>query len=117
MDQQYTYEYCFESEGREIVCHVSHGFDEITDLESISVFPHRERRALALALMAKYPADHYHDLDSSDVVCPFAVQLKKLFQNNLKVFWTRKFRITMLFYTGSFLTKTRIVSEGALLPL
>ena len=102
MGQGFKYEYYFESEGRDIICHVSYAFDEIADLETISVFPHQERRKLALALMAKYPANQYHDLDPSDIVCPFAVRLKELFSDTLKVFWTDKIQMTMLFYTGYF---------------
>lgn len=99
MAHHFIYEYAFESEGREILCHV-YNFDSITDLEAISVFPHRERRELALKLMKKYSARVYHALDHSDIDCAFAVQLKRLFNDKLKVYWTNKLGITMLFYTG-----------------
>ena len=100
MGQQYTYEYVFEKDTQEIIAHVSYAFGEISDLETISVFPHRERREFAIALMNKYCADQYHKLDATDIACPFAVQLNELFEGNLKVYWTSKFRVTMLFYTG-----------------
>ena len=83
-----------------MIAHVTHAFDEISDLESISRFPHRERREFALALMANYEADKYHTIDPNDVTCLFAVQLKELFNDSFLVYWTKKFRVTLLFYTG-----------------
>ena len=100
MGQQFTYEYVFESNGEEVITHVSYAFDEISDLESISRFPHRERREFAMNLMAKYEADKYQTIDPSDVACPFAVQVQSLFDVPLMVYWTRKFRATLLFLTG-----------------
>ena len=75
-------------------------YSKFSDLESISRFPHRERREFALALMAKYEANNYHALVPDDITCPFAVQLQELFQDSFMVYWTKKFRVTLLFYTG-----------------
>ena len=97
---QFIYEYVFESDGGDVVAHVSYAFENISELETISCFPHQERREFALSLMAKYEADKYHVIDPIDVACPFAVQLQKLFEGSLKVYWTRKFRATLLFFTG-----------------
>ena len=98
MGQQYTYQYVLDSDGEEIIAHVSYAFDDISDLESISRFPHRERREFALSLMTKYEADKYHTIDPNNIVCPFAVQLQILFEDSFMVYWTRKFRTTLLFY-------------------
>ena len=100
MGHSFIYEYDFESEGSEVIAHVSHAFDDISDLESISRFPHRERREFALNLMAKYEANKYHALVPNDITCPFAVQLQELFQDSFMIYWTKKLRVTLLFYTG-----------------
>ena len=103
MSQHFAYEYVFESGGSEILAHVSYAFDEISELESISNFPHRERREFATAMMAKYAENHYQKLDPSDITCPFAERLNELFENELTIYWTRKFRVTMIFFTGFFI--------------
>ena len=101
MDQHnFIYEYVFESDGSDIIAHVSHAFDTISELETISGFPHRERREFALHLMAKYEAEKYHTIDPTDVTCPFAVQLQTIFKDSFMVYWTKKFRVTLLFFTG-----------------
>ena len=102
MGHHFTYEYCFDSDDCEVLCHVSYAFDNIAELENISVYPHHERRELAKSLMSKYPAEEYHSLSPSDITCPFAVKLNELFEGNLKVYWTKKFRLLLLFYTGLF---------------
>ena len=110
MSQQFVYEYVFEAGGSEILAHVSYAFYEISELESISTFPHRERREFATAMMAKYAENHYQKLEPSDITCAFAKRLNELFENELTVYWTRKFRVTMIFFTGFSLNFTRVIS-------
>ena len=101
-DNQFIYEYVFELNGHDIVAHVSYAFETIAELETISCFPHRERREFATNLMAKYEANKYHIIDQSDITCPFAVQLQNMFDGPLQVYWTAKplKQATLLFFTG-----------------
>ena len=103
MSQYFMYEYNFDHNDSEIIVHVSHGFEGIAELETISTFPHKERREFALALMAKYSENTYHKIDPIDITCPFAQRVRELFQNDLKLYWTnRRARVgaTLVFLTG-----------------
>ena len=103
MSHYFTYEYNFDLNDSEIIVHVSYAFDTISELETISTYPHRERRDLAMSLMAKYPADSYCKLTIEDITSPFAQRLQQLFQGNFKVYWTNRFTragVTLVFLTG-----------------
>ena len=110
MSHSFSYEYVFDVENSdnaddtEVITHVSYAFDTIAELESISTFPHRERREFTMALINKYDQNKYHQLDQSDITCPFAKRLQQLFQDKLHVYWTKRFRAakTLVFLTGSY---------------
>ena len=109
MSHSFSYEYNFDIEDSaseattEVIAHVNYAFETIDELESISTFPHKERRAFAVELINKYGQNGYHKLDNSDITCPFAERLQQLFNNELHVYWTKRFRATLVFLTGSFL--------------
>ena len=100
LDQMFTYEYSFDFDGETVLVHVSHGFENIADLESISTFPHQQRRNFARELLAKYGPHFYHQVETSDITCPFAIAVAQLFQNELKVYWAKRNGLTLLFLTG-----------------
>ena len=102
MDHWFTYEYSFEIADDPVLVHVSHGFDSVAELEAISTFPHRERREFARTLLAKYGPNEDHTLEPNDITCPFAEKLVQLFDNQLKCYWSKRGRLTLMFLTGCF---------------
>ena len=105
MDHWFTYEYTFDIADEPILVHISHGFDTIAELETISTFPHGERREFARTLLAKYGPNTYHKLEPSDITCPFAEQLVQIFQNELKCYWSKRGGLTLMFLTGFLFSK------------
>ena len=76
------------------------GFESVADLESISRFPHAQRRAFANRLMERYDAGSFHTLNDTDIINPFARKLARLFSSQLQVYWTPRPTDIALIITG-----------------
>ena len=108
MSHSFSYEYVFDIENSEdnvdmeVITHVSYAFEAIDELESVSTFPHKDRRQFTTALISKYGPNKYHQLDEIDITSPFAKRLQQLFNGKLHVYWTKRFRAnkTLVFLTG-----------------
>ena len=75
-------------------------FDDVSGLETISQFPHTQRRKFATYLLENFEAEKYHRLSQKDLLNPFAVRLADLFDNAMQVYWTRGPQRTTLILTG-----------------
>ena len=51
---------------------VDYRFENISDLESISQFPHAQRRTFAKYSLEKFWAERFHRLTEKDILDPFA---------------------------------------------
>lgn len=72
----------------------------MSGLETISQFPHKQRRKFATYLLENFEAEKYHRLSQKDLLNPFAVKLADLFDNAMQVYWSRGPQRTTLILTG-----------------
>ena len=72
-------------------------------VETISRFPHGQRRIFATNILQKYGPQKFHHLTEADICNPFARGLACLFNDNLQVYWMRRQTDTVLIITGFFL--------------
>ena len=102
---KFVYDYSFEMDyGKTIKVTVDFLFDEVAELETLSGFPHQQRRRFAKHILQTYPvAEKYHSLVSSDILNPFAQRLEQLFPRGIQVYWTMRPTDTILIITGSVL--------------
>ena len=98
---KFVYDYTFEMDyGKQIKVVIDHPFDEISDLESISRFPHVQRRQFAKHILATYPtAEKYQCLETTDILNPFARKLTRIFAKGLQIYWTKRPRDILLIIT------------------
>ena len=99
--QKFEYDYVFRiGLGWPVKVCVDKLFDDVSGLETISQFPHKQRRKFATYLLETYEAEKYHRLSTKDLLNPFAVRLAELFDNAMQVYWTRGPKRTTLILTG-----------------
>ena len=98
---EFIYEYKFTKDfGWTVKVTIDYQFKDLTDLETISRFPHGQRRKFARHLLEKYSAETFHPLANADIFNPFATRLAQLFNNELQVYWMRRPTDTVLIITG-----------------
>ena len=81
---------------------VDYEFDSVDGVETISRFPHGQRRVFATNILQKYSPQKFHHLTDADICNPFARGLARLFNDNLQVYWMRRQTDTVLIITGFF---------------
>ena len=100
--EDFIYEYQFSQDlGWSVKVKIDFLFKEPADIETISRFPHGQRRTFARHLLEKYAAETFHPLTDADIINPFAARLARLFGNKTQVYWTRRPTDTVLLITGS----------------
>ena len=107
---KFTYDYTFEVDyGKTIKVAVDYLFDEISDLETLSCFPHAQRRQFAKHVLKQYQtAEKYTCLSALDIINPFAQRLKQLFPRGIQIYWTKRPTDTLIIITG-LIAKTELV--------
>ena len=81
---------------------VDYEFENVDGVETISRFPHAQRRIFASNLIQKYGPSKFHQLAEADICNPFARELAKLFNDNMQVYWMRRQTDSVLILTGYF---------------
>ena len=100
--EEFIYEYRFRLDfGWSVKVTIDFPFKDQADLETISQFPHGQRRKFARHILDKYAAESFHPLTDADIFNPFGVRLAQLFNNELQVYWMRRPTDTVLIITGS----------------
>ena len=99
--RKFVYDYDFKiGYGWPVKVCIDFTFDDVAGLETISNFPHKQRRSFAKHLLEKYEAEEYHRLSPQDIKNPFARKLDDLFENAMQAYWTRGPTRTTLILTG-----------------
>ena len=97
----FIYDYQFALDfGWKVKVTIDYQFKDLSDLETISRFPHGQRRKFARHILDKYSAETFHPLTSADIINPFAARVARLFNNELQVYWMRRPTDTALIITG-----------------
>ena len=99
---KHVYDYVFQMDyGKTVKVTVDYLFDDISELETLSCYPHGQRRAFAKNILRKYPEEgKYHCLTDADICNPFAQRLEKLFVKGIQAYWTLRPTDTILIITG-----------------
>ena len=99
--RKFVYDYDFEiGYGWPVKVCIDFTFDDVAGLETISNFPHKQRRSFAKHLLGKFEAEEYHRLSQQDLKNPFARKLDELFDHGMQAYWTRGHLRTTLILTG-----------------
>ena len=104
---KFTYDYTFEMDyGKSIKVAIDYLFDDVSELETLSCFPHAQRRKFARHVLEHYQtAEKYHQLSATDIINPFARRLDQLFESGMQIYWTRRPTDTLMIVTGIFRPK------------
>ena len=99
---KFIYDYTFTMDyGKKVKVTIDHQFDEVSDLETVSCYPHAQRRAFATRILRNYDSEKFSILAESDITNPFAKQIAKLFPLGIQVYWVVRPQDTALIITGS----------------
>ena len=99
---KFIYDYSFTMDyGKKVKVTIDYQFDEISDLEIVSRYPHAQRRDFATRILRNYDCEKFITLAKSDITNPFAKQLEKLFPLGIQVYWAVRPQDTALIITGS----------------
>ena len=99
--RKFVYDYEFKiGYGWPVRVCVDFTFDDVAGLETISNFPHQQRRSFAKHLLEKFEAEEYHRLSRQDIKNPFARRLDELFDHAMQAYWSRGPQRTTLILTG-----------------
>ena len=102
----FIYEYTFTTGyNYPVKVTIDREFESVAELESISRFPHAQRRAFARLILERYDAGSFHTLNDTDIVNPFARKLARLFSSQLQVYWTARPSDIALIITGFLISK------------
>ena len=96
----FKYEYTFSDGNENVSVVINHDFREITQVEDISQYPHRQRRALGRLILEDFDSDTFHDGALLTLCNPFVRQLGKLFGGQYWFYWTRRHTDTLILITG-----------------
>ena len=99
--EKFIYDFKFNTGlGWKVKVTIDFEFDDVVGLETISRFPHGQRRAFAQHVLDKYSAETFHLLAQSDIINPFAARLNRLFNHGMQAYWIRRPTDTVLILTG-----------------
>ena len=96
----FKYEYTFIHENENVVVVVDFEFTTVADVEDISQFSHRQRRALGRHILTNTTADCFHSHALLNIQNAFTRQLGKIFGGSFWFYWTRRFKDTLIYITG-----------------
>ena len=98
---EFIYDYTFVMDyGRRVKVVIDYEFNDVDGVESISRFPHMQRRSFAVKLLQKYGQGKFHHLTDTDIDSPFARKLVRLFNGKVQVYWLQRPQDTVLILTG-----------------
>ena len=99
---KFVYDYTFQMDyGKTVKVTVDYLFNDISELETLSCFPHGQRREFAKHVLRKYSEEgKYHCLSEADIFNPFARKLETLFAKGIQVYWRMRPTDTILIVTG-----------------
>ena len=99
---KFIYDYTFTMDyGKKVKVTIDYQFDEVSDLEIVSRYPHAQRREFATRILRTYEPEKFVPLAKSDITNPFAKQLETLFPLGIEVYWAVRPQDTALIITGS----------------
>ena len=114
----YRYSFTFSHNNEAVNVVVDYDFVDVSDLETISNFPHRQRRTMARYILDNLSSDEFHNQATITTRNPFVHALVQLFNGQFCFYWTQRHSDTLIFITGqAFLIKISFSSKISLTRL
>ena len=96
----HRYEYFYFINDHKYKIEIDRDFSDITELEDISKFSHRQRRTFAEHIIFKFGISSPCILDDSDFINPFAKELARIFNGHITCSFILGDRDTTLCLSG-----------------